>query len=103
MEDLALKHGYYFVVDRDDSTGKFVITCGPQYIKDGVESFSIERKNGFISFYTNDTRKITTDESLVAKPYPEIVDLFENQMAAEYTKAAFYKNVDGNLVPYFGE
>ena len=41
-ESLAIKHGYYFIVDRDDDLKIMNIEIGKAYRNDDVEQFSIK-------------------------------------------------------------
>ena len=51
MENLAVKHGYYFLVDRDDENKVFNVIIGKGYQNDDVSSFSITSENGFLVFF----------------------------------------------------
>ena len=51
MDNLAVKHGYYYEVDRNDEEKYMHVIIGKAYRNDDVESFTIKSENGFLAFY----------------------------------------------------
>ena len=102
MSTLAIKHGYYFVVDRNDDEKILHIEIGKGYQNDGVVTTSIKEEGGFLTHYFNGVRSSTRDTSLLGPlSFSKIADDFLKKITDEYTNNALVKRVDNNLVPYF--
>lgn len=99
-EDLSIKHGYYFIVDKNDLEKTLNIIIGKGYINDEVKEISIKEENGFINYYVNGKKDSIRDASLT-NSFSEIVDNFLNHIVEQYTKNALVKKVDDKLVPFF--
>lgn len=102
MDNLAIKHGYYFVVDRNDDEKYMNIEIGPAYRNDDVEKVSIRSENGFIKLFINDEQDMLRDQDL-SRSFEEVTDGFLNKIIEAHTKMALVKRVDNVLVPYFEE
>lgn len=102
MDNLAIKHGYFFVVDRDDEKKYMNVEIGPAYRNDDVESFSVKSEGGFLKFFVNGIQDTLRDQNL-SNSFEEVSDSFLNKIVQAHTKMALVKRVDGVLVPYFEE
>lgn len=100
MSDLAIKHGYYFEVDRNDYKKQFNVIIGKGYQDDEVENFSMNMENGFLIYYINGKKETMRDCDL-SKPFEEVADAFLDKIISAYTKMAIMKRVSGELVPYY--
>lgn len=100
MNDLSIKHGYYFVLDRDDNKGRFHVEIGKAYINDDVTNLTITEENGFIKLYMNGELSSSRDASLTPS-FSEVVDSYINNMVEEFTENALVKRSGENFVPYF--
>lgn len=99
-DSLAIKHGYYFEVDRNDEEKVFHVIIGKGYINDDVENFSVKMEDGFMVYYTNGKREAIRDEDL-CNTFENVADAFLSKIADAYTKNALVKRVDGKLVSYY--
>lgn len=102
MDNLAIKHGYYFVVDRNDDEKYMNVEIGAAYRNDDVEEFTIKSENGFIKFFINGKQEALRDQD-VSRSFEEVVDSFLEKIVESYTKMSLVKRVDNVLVPYFEE
>lgn len=102
MDNLAIKHGYYFVVDRNDDEKYMTVEIGPAYRNDDVEEFSIKSEGGFIRFFINGQQETLRDQDL-SRSFEEVTDAFLDKIIEAHTKMALVKRVDNVLVPYFEE
>lgn len=100
MSDLAIKHGYYFEVDRNDLTKEFNVIIGKGYQDDDVENFSMKMEKGFLVYYINGVKETMRDCDL-SKPFEEVADAFLEKIVEANTKMAVMKRVNGELVPYY--
>lgn len=100
--NLAIKHGYFFVVDRDDEKKCMTVEIGPAYKNDDVENFSIKSEGGFLRFFINGIQDTLRDQDL-SSSFEEVSDSFLNKIVEAHTKSALVKRVEGNFVPYFEE
>lgn len=101
-ETLAIKHGYYFVVDRDDESKVMNIEIGRAYRNDDVEHFSIKSEGGFLNFYINGEKEMLRDQDL-SRPFEEVADEFLSRIVKDNTKNALVKRVNNQLVSYYGD
>lgn len=102
MDNLAIKHGYYFVVDRNDDEKYMNIEIGAAYRNDDVEEFSIKSENGFIKFFINGKQEALRDQD-ISRSFEEVSDAFLDKIVEAHTKMALVKRVDNVLVSYFEE
>lgn len=102
MDNLAIKHGYYFVVDRNDDEKYMNIEIGAAYRNDDVEEFTIKSENGFIKFFINGKQEALRDQD-ISRSFEEVVDSFLEKIVDAHTQMALVKRVDNVLVPYFEE
>lgn len=102
MDNLAIKHGYYFVVDRNDDEKYMNVEIGAAYRNDDVEEFTIKSENGFIKFFINGKQEALRDQD-VSRSFEEVVDSFLEKIVESHTKMSLVKRVDNVLVPYFEE
>lgn len=100
MEDLAVKHGYYFLIDRDDDKKYFHVDIGKAYKNDDVDNFTIKSENGFLMFFVNGKKDAIRDQNL-SKDFSQVADEFINQIVEAYSKVAIMKMEDGKFVQYF--
>lgn len=100
MENLAVKHGYYFLVDRDDENKVFNVEIGKGYKNDDVDNFSIKSEDGFLRFFVNGRVDAVRDQDL-SKDFEQVVDEFIAQIVAAYGKVAVMKIENGRFVQYF--
>lgn len=102
MDNLAIKHGYYFVVDRNNDEKYMNIEIGAAYRNDDVEEFTIKSENGFIKFFINGKQEALRDQD-ISRSFEEVVDSFLEKIVDAHTQMALVKRVDNVLVPYFEE
>lgn len=102
MDNLAIKHGYYFVIDRNDNDKYMTIEIGPAYRNDDLEKITIKSENGFIKLFMNDKQESLRDQDL-SNPFEYVADGFINKIIDQYTKMSLVKRVNDVLVPYFEE
>ena len=100
MENLAVKHGYYFLVDKDDEEKVFNVIIGKGYQNDDVSSFSITSENGFLVFYVNGQKDAIRDQDL-SKEFEQVVDEFLDNIIEAYGTVAVMKMEDGKFVQYY--
>ena len=101
-ESLAIKHGYYFIVDRDDNLKIMNIEIGKAYRNDDVEQFSIKSENGFLNFYINGKKEMLRDQDL-SNSFEHVADEFLRKITDANTKNCLVKRVDNKLVSYYEE
>ena len=102
MDNLAVKHGYYYEVDRNDEEKYMHVIIGKAYRNDDVESFTIKSENGFLAFYINDKREVLRDQDL-SNSFEDLSDAFLEKIAASSTKVSLMRRVNDDLVPYYDE
>jgi len=102
VNNLALKHGYYFVINRDDDAQVLHIEIGKGYQNDDVTSTTVKVENGFINHYINGKLDTKRDANLVVS-FSTIADGFINKLINQYTKSALVKRSGESLVPYYGK
>lgn len=100
MNDLSIKHGYYFVLDRDDLNMRFHVEIGKAYINDDVKDITITEENGFIKLYMNGELSSSRDTS-VTPTFAQVIDYYIENMVQEFTENALVKRSGENFVPYF--
>lgn len=100
MNDLSIKHGYYFVLDRDDLNMRFHVEIGKAYINDDVKDITITEENGFIKLYMNGELSSSRDTS-VTPTFAQVIDSYIENMVQEFTENALVKRSGENFVPYF--
>lgn len=100
MDDLSIKHGYYFVIYRDDDAMRFHVEIGKGYINDDVKNITITEENGFIKLYMNGELSSSRDTSMTP-PYSEVIDSYITNMVDEFTENALIKRSGDKFVPYF--
>lgn len=100
MNDLMIKHGYYFVVNRDDENMRLHIEIGKAYVNDDIKDVTITEENGFIKLYMNGELESSRDTS-VTPPFSEVIDSYIHNMVEEFTANALVKRSGENFVPYF--
>lgn len=100
MENLAVKHGYYFLVNRNDEDKVFHVDIGKAYKNDDVDNFSIKSENGFLMFFVNGKKDAVRDQDL-SKDFSQVVDEFLEQIVEAYGEVAVMKMENGNFVQYF--
>lgn len=102
MDNLAIKHGYYFEVDRDDEKKYMHVKIGEAYRNDDVEDFLIKSENGFIKFFINGEQEALRDQDL-SNSFEDVSDAFLSKIIDAHTKMSLVKRVNNELVPYFEE
>ena len=102
MDNLAIKHGYYFVADRYDDKKYMTVEIGAAYRNDDVKEFAIKSEGGFIRFFINGEQETLRDQDL-SRSFEEVSDAFLDKIVEAHTKMALVKRVDNVLVPYFEE
>jgi hypothetical protein len=100
MNDLSIKHGYYFAIDRDDVNMRFHVDVGKGYINDDVKNITITQENGFIKLYINGELSSSRDTS-VTPPYSDVIDSYIKNMVDEFTQSALVKRSGESFIPYF--
>ena len=92
MENLAVKHGYYFLIERSDEDKYLHVEIGKAYRNDDVTNFSIKSEDGFLSFYVNGHKDAVRDQ-----------DDFIERIVEAYGKIAVMKMENGKFVQYFAK
>ena len=102
MENLAVKHGYYFLIERSDEDKYLHVEIGKAYRNDDVTNFSIKSEDGFLSFYVNGHKDAIRDQDL-SKSFEEVSDDFIERIVEAYGKIAVMKMENGKFVQYFAK
>jgi hypothetical protein len=102
MDNLAIKHGYYFEVDRDDERKYMHVEIGQAYRNDDVENFTIKSEGGFLKFFINGEQDTLRDQNL-SNSFEDVADSFLEKIINAHTKMALVKRVNSELVSYFEE
>jgi hypothetical protein len=102
MLDLAIKHGYYFVVSLDNENKVFHVEIGKGYIDDDVKDFTVKEEDGFLTYSVNGKRETMRDTSL-SNSFEDVVNAFLHRIIESYTANALVKRDGDKLIPFYDE